>query len=255
MASSRSDRALITGCTILLTGLAWAYLIHLDQRMSVSAAAHASMAEMGMIVGAPWHASDVLFTFTMWAVMMVGMMGPSAGPVLLLFAGTQARRSGRGASRMTLAFAFGYLAVWLAFSASAALAQWALHETALLSTTMTASSPSLGGGILAAAGAYQLTPAKWMCLQHCQSPVGFLMSHWRDGLSGAFRMGVRHGSYCLGCCWALMGVLFVVGVMNLAWVGALSVFIVLEKTGWIGARTGRVVGVVMIAAGVFLAVR
>ena len=255
MALSRSDRFLIAGSILLITVLAWAYLIQLDQRMATSAASQATMAQVGMVMDVPWRASDVLFTFTMWAVMMVGMMGPSASPLLLLFAEMQARRGGRGAPRLALAFGAGYLTLWVGFSASAALAQWALHEARLLTPTMAASSPWLGGAILVAAGAYQLSPAKRRCLTHCQSPVGFLMSHWQDGAGGSFRMGVRHGVYCLGCCWALMIVLFVVGVMNLAWVGALSVFILLEKTGWIGAHTGRVVGILMIAAGVVLAVR
>jgi predicted metal-binding membrane protein len=254
-ALSRRDRVLIAGCIVVVTALAWAYLLHLDQRTTASAASQATMAEMGMVVNVPWRAYEVVFTFTMWAVMMVGMMGPSAAPVLLLFAEMQARRAGQGAPRFALAFGLGYLAVWAGFSACAALAQWALHEATLLSATMATSSPWIGGAILVGAGAYQLSRAKGTCLTHCQSPLGFVMSHWRDGAGGAFHMGVRHGFYCLGCCWALMGVLFVVGVMNLAWVGALSVFILLEKTGWIGAWAGRVVGLVMIAAGVFLAVR
>jgi predicted metal-binding membrane protein len=255
VALSRHARRLVAGTILLITALAWAYLIHLDQQMATFAASPSTMAQMGMVMDVAWRASDLVFTFTMWAVMMVGMMGPSASPLLLLFAEMQARRGVRGAPRMALAFGAGYFTLWVGFSAGAALAQWALHEARLLTPTMAASSPWLGGAILVAAGAYQLLPAKRTCLTHCQSPLGFLMSHWRDGAGGALRMGVRHGVYCLGCCWALMIVLFVVGVMNLAWVGALSVFILLEKTGWIGARTGRAVGILMIAGGVLLAVR
>src|SRR5205085_4672476 len=126
-------------------------------------------------------------------------------------------------------------------------------EAALLSPTLTASSPALRAGILIAAGAYQLTPAKSACLRQCQSPLGFLLSHWRGGGAGAFRMGLRHGGYCLGCCWALMCVLFAVGVMNLAWVGALTAFILIEKTGPVGVGVVRTGGLVMIASGVLLA--
>jgi predicted metal-binding membrane protein len=174
------------------------------------------MMEMGMRVDAPWGAADAFFTFTMWAVMMVGMMTPSAAPVLLLFAATYARRAEGGGRASVPMFGLGYIAVWVAFSACATLAQWALHDAALLSPMMAAASPRLSGALLIAAGAYQLTPLKRACLMHCQTPIGFLMSHWRDGAVGAFQMGLRHGVYCLGCCWPLMGVLFAVGVMNLA---------------------------------------
>jgi predicted metal-binding membrane protein len=249
----RRDRAIVLGCILLVAGLAWAYLVHLDHRMSSSAESAAAMAEMGMVMDAPWRAADVLFTFLMWAVMMVGMMSAPAAPVLLLFADMQVRHGERGLSRALLLFGLGYITVWLGFSASAALAQWALHEAALLSLGLAASSRRLGSAILIGAGVYQLTPAKGVCLRHCQSPLGFLMSHWRDGAEGAFRMGLRHGSYCLGCCWALMGVLFAVGIMNLAWVGVLTAFILLEKIGPAGVLVSRAGGVVMIASGIFLA--
>ncbi len=210
------------------------------------------MAQMGMIMDAPWDASDVLFTTVMWAVMMVGMMSATAAPVLLLFAEMQSRRAQRGVPLAVLLFALGYITLWLGFSVCAALTQWALHEGALLSSTLAAASPRLGGAILIAAGAYQLTPAKGACLRHCQSPLGFLLANWREGARGALQMGLRHGSFCLGCCWALMCVLFAVGVMNLVWVGALTAFILLEQTGRIGARVARVGGLVMIASGILL---
>jgi len=221
--------------------------------MSSSAESAAAMAQMGMVMDAPWRAADVLFTFLMWAVMMVGMMSAAAAPVLVLFADMQVQRGARGPSMALLLFGLGYLAVWLGFSAFAALVQWALHEAAFLSSGLAASSRSVGGAILIGAGVYQLTPAKSACLRHCQSPLGFLMSHWRDGLGGAFRMGLRHGSYCLGCCWALMGVLFAVGIMNLAWVGVLTAFILLEKIGPAGILVSRAGGVVLIASGIVLA--
>jgi len=211
------------------------------------------MLKMGMIIDAPWRASDVFFASMMWAVMMVGMMSVTAAPVLLLFAEMRSRRAERGVPLAVLLFGLGYITLWLGFGVCAALAQWALHEAALLSSNLAASNPRLGGAILIAAGAYQLTPAKGECLRHCQSPLGFLLTHWRDGARGAFQMGLRHGSFCLGCCWALMCVLFTVGVMNLTWVGALTAFILLEKTGRIGARVARVGGLVMIASGILFA--
>lgn len=209
------------------------------------------MADMGMTMDMPWGAVDVFFTFAMWAVMMAGMMTPSASPVVLLFAGMQ-RRSAQRAPGVVLAFGLGYLLVWAVFSAGAALAQWALHQAAMLSSEMTTSSARLGGVILIAAGVYQLTPWKRACLTHCRSPLGFLMSHWRDGTAGALRMGIDHGTYCLGCCWALMCVLFVVGVMNLVWVAAMTIFVLVEKIGPAGAFVARAAGVAMIAAGVFV---
>jgi len=146
-------------------------------------------------------------------------------------------------------FGLGYLAVWTGFSACAAIAQEALHRAALLSGGMAASSPRVAGAILIAAGAYQLTPFKGACLTWCRSPLGFLMSNWRDGALGAFRMGLSHGLYCLGCCWALMCVLFAVGVMNLLWVAGLTALVLLEKVGPLGAVAARVTGVIMIAVG------
>ena len=210
------------------------------------------MAEMGMSMDMPWRTADVLLAFAMWAVMMAGMMTPSAAPVVLLVAGMNRRRGAQRVPGVVFAFGAGYLLIWVAFSAAAALSQWALHQAALLSPAMTTSSARLGAAILIAAGIYQLTPFKGTCLTHCRSPLGFLMSHWRDGTAGALRMGIAHGSYCLGCCWALMGVLFVVGVMNLLWVAAIAIFVLMEKVGPAGTLVARVAGVAMIAAGTYV---
>ena len=210
------------------------------------------MAEMGMSMDMPWQTADVLLAFAMWAVMMVGMMTPSAAPVVLLVAGMNRRRGAQRVPGLVFAFGAGYLLIWVAFSAAAALSQWALHQAALLSPAMTTSTSRLGAAILIAAGIYQLTPFKGTCLTHCRSPLGFLMSHWRDGTAGAMRMGMAHGSYCLGCCWALMCVLFVVGVMNLMWVAAIAIFVLLEKIGPAGTLVARVAGVAMIVRGVYL---
>ena len=208
------------------------------------------MAAMGMTMDMPWSAADLFYTFAMWAVMMAGMMAPSALPMLLLFAAARAGRDKRGVSPATLTFGLGYLAVWTGFSVGAAAAQWGLHQAALLSMAMASSSGRLTGAILIAAGVYQLTPWKSRCLTHCRSPLGFLMTNWRDGTMGAFRMGLRHGAYCLGCCWALMCVLFAVGVMNLVWVAALTVFVLIEKIGPAGAIVARVAGVAMVGFGI-----
>lgn len=243
-------RVVIWLCVIGVTALAWAYLVRLGQGMAPSA----MTADMGMAMDAPWALREVAFLFWMWAVMMIGMMAPSATPVLLLFAGLQARRTtGRVPFAVPL-FALGYGIVWIGFCACAALAQWALHDIAVLSTPMSAASGRVGGAILCAAGVYQLLPIKSVCLAHCRSPASFLVMHWRDGALGALRMGARHGVFCLGCCWALMAVLFAVGVMNLVWVAALALFVLVEKTGPAGVAIARVGGAVLIAAGVLMLV-
>jgi predicted metal-binding membrane protein len=247
---SSRDRILIWSCLVAIAALAWGYLFYLDHQMSSATEHETMMAEMGMSMEMPWTAADIFFTFAMWVVMMVGMMAGSAAPVMLLFAGMHARRGGRRVPLIVLIFGLGYVAVWVGFSACAALAQWALHDAAMLSPAMAASSSQAGGAILCIAGVYQLTPFKRACLMHCQSPLGFLMTRWRDGTLGALQMGMRHGAYCLGCCWALMCVLFVVGVMNLVWVAALTLFVLLEKIGPAGAVVARVAGVAMIVAGV-----
>ena len=210
------------------------------------------MAQMGMTRDMSWTRADVFFTFAMWAVMMVGMMAGTAAPVLLLFAAARAGRGDRGVRLAVVMFGLGYVTVWVGFSACAALAQWALHETAMLSPAMATSSPYLAGAILIVAGAYQLTPWKGACLTHCRSPLGFLMTNWHDGRLGALQMGARHGAYCLGCCWGLMCVLFVVGVMNLVWVAALTGFVLLEKIGPAGTVVARVAGAAMVLVGILL---
>ncbi|HEX8945116.1 MAG TPA: DUF2182 domain-containing protein [Gemmatimonadaceae bacterium] len=233
----RRDHIVIAACVVLITALAWAYLLHIHGAMSM---------DMGM----PWTPTDVFFAFVMWSVMMVGMMTTSATPVLLLFASSQARRPHGGVPWATPLFGLGYLAIWVGFSACAALAQWITRDVAL--HWPSASSARVGGAVLVAVGLYQWTPLKRTCLTRCRSPLGFFLSSWREGRFGAFQMGLHHGVNCLGCCWALMAVLFVVGVMNLAWVAALTVFVLLEKIGPGVSGTARLGGVILIVAGILL---
>jgi predicted metal-binding membrane protein len=150
-------------------------------------------------------------------------------------------------------FGAGHLAIWAGFSVLAALVQGALHSAALLSPAMSINSPLVSGVVLIGVGLYQMTPLKSKCLTRCQSPLDFLMSNWREGASGALIIGLRHGLYCLGCCWALMLVLFVVGVMNYAWIAVLTAFVLLEKFGPMGLRIARVAGFALIIAGVVTA--
>jgi predicted metal-binding membrane protein len=249
----RRDFVLISTCIVIVAAIAWVYLIHLDRQMSASMAHDRMMTEMGMTMDMPWTATDAFLTFAMWVVMMIGMMAGTATPVLLLFAAAHAQRRERGASLAVLIFGLGYLAVWTGFSAFATVTQWALHRAAMLSPAMAASSPRVAGVILIGAGVYQLTPWKSNCLTHCRSPLGFLMTNWRDGKLGALRMGSYHGAYCLGCCWALMCVLFAVGVMNLVWVSVLTAFVLIEKIGPAGAIVARVAGATMVVFGILWA--
>jgi predicted metal-binding membrane protein len=244
------DRAVIWSCLAALVALAWGYLVWLDVHMASSGMHDAVPAAVAAPVLERWHAADFGFTFAMWIVMMIGMMAPSAAPMILLFAAMQTSRDERGASWSVFNFAIGYLAVWTGFSALATLAQWALHDASLMSAQMAMSNAWLGGAILVAAGAYQWTPLKRLCLAKCQSPLGFIATHWRAGTGGALRMGIDHGFYCLGCCWALMGLLFVVGVMNLFWVALLALLVLLEKVATAGQAVARIAGIALIAGGI-----
>jgi predicted metal-binding membrane protein len=248
----RRERILIAACAAVVTALAWAYLIRLDRQMTLEMAAWCLRPLAGspapdaskLAMDMPLNAAGVWLTFAMWAVMMVGMMAPAATPVVMLYAGA---RKGRPVA--VLLVALGYIAVWTAFSAAAALAQSGLHWAAMLSMAMSTLSARVGGAILIVAGVYQLSPWKGACLAHCRSPLGFLMTNWRDGNLGAAQMGVRHGVYCLGCCWALMCVLFAVGIMNLVWVAGLTVFVLVEKLGPAGGWVARAGGAAMILLG------
>ena len=198
-----------------------------------------------------WDVRHVLLLWLMWAVMMVGMMLPSASPMLLMY-GVAARRQGfdAAASRKIYALAAGYVVVWSLFSVLATSTQLMLSTRLALSPMMTLVSPRVGASLLIVAGVYQLTPIKRVCLEKCQSPLGFLMHHWRAGVGGAFRMGIDHGVYCLGCCWALMLLLFVGGVMNLTVIAALTAFVAFEKLGPFGIQTSRVSGLLLVGLGV-----
>ena len=248
-ALGRRDRMVISVCIGAVIVLAWGDLFLIDHRMSPTMRDNAMMLDMGMSMTAPWGIADVLFMTGMWIVMMVAMMAGSAMPVLLLFGALRTERKEHHVRLAVLAFALGYGVIWVAFSAGAAIMQWRLHDAALLSPAMSASSPRMAGSALMIAGAYQWTPFKEACLSHCRNPLGFLITNWRDGTIGAVRMGIGHGAYCLGCCGALMCVLFVVGIMNLAWVAALSLFILAEKIGPAFVVVSRGAGALMIVSG------
>ena len=241
----RRDRAVAMAGLAGVAVLAWMYVIRMADMP-----AHAAMAMPGMDDGGR---AGLAWLVGMWAVMMIAMMLPSAAPTILLFATVSRRRRLQGVPGTSVAiFTLGYLLVWTAYAAGAATLQWLLHRAALLSPAMASASPLLGGGLLVAAGVYQWMPLKAACLSHCRSPLGFFAAEWREGAWGALRMGMRHGSFCVGCCWLLMALLFVAGVMNLLWVAAIAGFVLLEKLMPGGERVGRVVGVVLVGWGVWL---
>jgi predicted metal-binding membrane protein len=245
----------------VLTGLggitvaAWVYVVVTAYRMDTGSASMTdqSMAPMmDAITGVqPWTATEFGLRLAMWAVMMVAMMVPTAAPMTLMYAAV-ARKSAAQHTPLAPTFVFvtGYIAMWTIFSLVATIAQHALDQAALLSPMMVSTSKRLGAALLIAAGVYQFTPLKNACLRNCRAPAHFLSRYWRVGRFGAFRMGLRLGAYCVGCCWILMGLLFVGGVMNLLWIAAIAAFVLLEKTLPFGDVSGKIAGVAMILVGV-----
>jgi predicted metal-binding membrane protein len=208
---------------------------------------HSPIAELVMPMSPAWSLANWLAVFAMWSVMMAAMMLPSATPMVLSFAALNRKRD-EGAR--SLYFVTGYLALWTAFGVVATTAQWALQSIGLLSPMIVSTSTVFTGALLVIAGLFQFTPLKHTCLLACRSPLGFLLSNWNDGLWGAWRMGIRHGLYCLGCCWALMALLFVGGVMNILWIAALAALVAVEKLAPKGVEVARVLGCFIIGAGI-----
>jgi len=203
-----------------------------------------------------WTLSYWLIVFLMWVVMMVAMMLPSASPTVLLYAKVvrHAEAHGHGLKARTAitAFASGYLAIWILFSMLAVGLQWALERVGAMSAMMSVSAGLLSGGLLIAAGLYQFTPLKTACLKHCRTPASFLAAQWRKGVSGAWRMGFIHGRYCLGCCAILMGLLFVGGVMNLAWIAGLTALVAVEKLAPFNEVARKAMAAGLVGGGVLL---
>jgi predicted metal-binding membrane protein len=250
----RRDRTIVLAGLAAVTLVGWAYLVYLA--LGMNAMETMDMApDMAMPQMQSWGAVELLLLLVMWAVMMVAMMVPSVAPLVLMFA--QANRQ-KGSSRVVgsaVILLLGYLLAWSGFSLFASLMQWLLHSVALLSPMMATTSSIFGGLLLVAAGIFQFTPLKRACLVRCRSPLGFLMSNWREGQWGAFVMGLKHGAYCVGCCWMLMALLFVAGVMNLLWIVTIAVFVLVEKVAPRGNLIGGLVGAALIVTGIALIVR
>jgi predicted metal-binding membrane protein len=244
----RHDRVVVLASLGSVVLLAWSYLL-------LGAGLQMEMMDMGggqmMAMLPEWTPGYGLLVFVMWAVMMVAMMLPSAAPVTLLVASIARKRAATGGKRgrATPLFVVGYLSVWFAFAAAATLLQWRLEAAELVFDTMALASMAASGGVLIAAGIYQWTPLKQACLRRCRSPLEFLLFHFRDGARGALASGMRHGVFCLGCCWMLMALLFVGGVMNLAWIGGIALLVLIEKVLPWGGWMGRATGVLMVVWG------
>ncbi|MBN9589103.1 MAG: DUF2182 domain-containing protein [Alphaproteobacteria bacterium] len=264
----RRDRQMVSAALLLLTLLALGYILWLAGRMAMPTPGAMpdmpgmDMPGMDMPMGAAvqpvlkaWTAGEFLLTFVMWSVMMVAMMLPSAAPMILLYA--RVGRMAQAAQKPFAAtgwFAGGYLLAWTLFSLLATAAQGILTGLALLTPMMASASDAMGGVILIAAGLYQWTPWKDRCLAHCRAPLAFIQRHggFRPRPSAALGLGLRHGFYCVGCCWALMALLFVGGIMNIAWIAGLAVLVLLEKLLKHGRLIARGAGLAAIAAGLIL---
>jgi predicted metal-binding membrane protein len=250
----RHDRIVVLAAIAAVSAIAWAYLIWLATAMDMSEH-HMDMPGMMAPGFEAWSTADFVSMWVMWAVMMVGMMLPSVTPMVLIYAGVARHALTQGKPfAATGWFAAGYVLSWAIFSVLATAAQWGMEQAALLSpATMTANN-TIGGIVLIIAGLYQWTPLKDTCLSQCQAPLVFIQRHggFRREPAGSVGLGARHGFYCIGCCWALMGLLFVGGVMNVLWIAALAIFVLLEKLGPAGRLLSRIGGTVAVAAGLWL---
>jgi predicted metal-binding membrane protein len=255
------DRAIVVAALALITVIAWADLVWLANDMWMGGMDMTGFrmipAGQGLMMPerAAWQPIEFGYVFAMWVVMMIGMMTPSAAPMILIYArvGRQAASAGQPFAA-TAWFAVGYLLSWTGFSLAATSAQWALQRTVLLTPMMESASNILGGIVLIAAGLYQWTAFKDACLSYCHAPLTFIMRHggFRREAGGALMLGLRHGLYCIGCCWAIMMLLFVGGVMNLLWIAALAILVLLEKVLPFGRLVARLAGIAFVGGGAWL---
>jgi predicted metal-binding membrane protein len=243
-------RTIAAAGVILVTLLCWAWIAPMARDMYGSMSGPSAW-----MMTHEWTPRMLMLLWAMWAVMMGAMMLPSALPLVMMYAGFSRRREGRDDQLGVAAIIVGYLVVWAMFSVAATAAQRVLSHWVVLTPMMEMSSNAAIGATLLLAGAYQLTPWKGLCLDHCRSPLSFIMQRWRNGTAGALRMGLEHGVYCLGCCWALMLLLFAGGVMNLTVIVGLTLFVLLEKVAPFGVQISRALGVALLAVGTWFFVR
>jgi predicted metal-binding membrane protein len=254
------ERLWVVGGLLVVTGLSWVYTVRMARSMGGAGVATVTghcgqqlhSAAMPQLAG--WSAAELWMTFVMWGVMMTGMMLPTAIPMVLAFARINRNNAGRGAFVPVGAFTAGYLAAWALFSSGATLVQWGLLQASLLSPLTLASGHTMGGLLLLSAGIFQWSPWKDACMKKCRNPLSFLLTHWQPGRLGALRLGGRFGLYCIGCCWLLMLLCFGLGVMNLVWMGVVTLFMLVEKAAPFGMWLSRAAGVLLVAWGCWMLV-
>ncbi len=248
----RRDYWLSLAALILVIVMAWIWLLH-GAGMNMTALDMTRMDPAMSMPAAVWNHDYVVLMFFMWWIMMIAMMLPSATPVMLLAAALNRRAApGHSVYGSTGCFLAGYLLAWAVFSVVAVTGQWLLQTNGLLTGFLYINNQNMAGALLIAAALWQLTAVKQACLRHCRSPAHFLVQRRRPGRTGALRMGAEHGIYCLGCCWFLMLLLFVGGVMNLYWIAGLALYVMAEKLLPVGHKISHVAAAIMFPTGAFL---
>jgi predicted metal-binding membrane protein len=249
----KRDRIVIIFCLILISLLAWLYIIYLYRQMFYM---NMDALFFAMPMTPAWTATDFILLFLMWFVMMIAMMTPSVAPLILIFAMVNRKRKEQQNPFVPTGYLLaGYFFIWAAFSLLATSLQWLLQHISLLTPEMRITSKILGGSILIVAGIFQFTPLKQACLNYCRTPVDFIHRNWKEGKTGGMRMGIENGIYCVGCCWVLMVLLFVSGIMNLLWVALISLFVLIEKISTQIRWVSPVVGVALIIYGLIILLR
>ena len=249
--------AVLVSIALWLATWSWMGSMSMDMEMDMPMGSGMSAGEDAMQMDmAGWSTGTIVMTTAMWLLMMAAMMLPAMAPVMAIYAGLAAKedRGARLALRIFL-FTLGYFLLWALFSVAAALGQLSLRSSEYFTMGGTLALPFASGILLLVAGAYQFTPGKEFCLAHCRHPLTYLMSHWREGLSGAFPVGARHGVYCLGCCIALMGLMFVFGAMNVLWMGVIALYFLAEKVLPKAEIWSRAFGGLLIVAGAVTLIR
>ena len=246
----KHERVVTATLIVLIPLVCWTWIVLMAHDMY-----GAMLGPSAWMMTADWDVPHLLLLFAMWAVMMTAMMLPSASPLLLLYAGALRTSGEAQVGRKTYAMAAGYVFVWVLFSVAATLLQRVLSTLLVLTPMMEPATPKAASVLLAVAGLYQLTPLKRACLRACRSPLSYLLQHWPSGTIGAFRLGAQHGTDCLGCCWALMLLLFAGGVMNPVVIVALTLWVLVEKFAPFGEQTARASGVALLAIALWVAIR
>lgn len=249
----KRDRAILLCGLAVVMGLAWAHMARMASGMGGAAGCHAGIAAPSVRA---WSAWDLATAVAMWGVMMVAMMLPVVSPWILVFSKVARERDLRPSPFPAVrAFLAGYGAVWLAYTLAAAAAQFVMQRVALVSGDSIVTNPLVAAGLLLAAGVYQWTPLRDACMSHCRSPLGFFLTTWREGRWGSVVMGAKHGLYCVGCCWAVMALSFVFGVMNLLWMALVTAFLLVEKVTSIGPWMSKMAGAALIACSLWMLIR